>query len=170
MAEVVIYCCLHCFEDSHDGIKEAPVDSYIIPTQSGNSCHSLILYTAVEREGAVEEAERLQAGLAHCTAPKVKQWSGVTDLMAELHKYLTEIPRDCKLLIVCIMGHGTVGYITGKDGSKIPANDVLNLASKELNFKLPTVSRVDCWNITVHDITIWLAQGCVSASMQAFSP
>lgn len=135
---------LNSFKGPHDGSEVDPCDFYISPTESGGRYHSLIFYIAEDREGAEEEAERLHSALAHCSTVKLKEWSSVGELRLVLHEALAQVAKtttDCELLIVCVMGHGTVGSFTAQDGSKIPANDILHLASQEFDNNVPMVRR-----------------------------
>ena len=107
---------------------------YIIPYNQVNSRRlAVIFYSSVQRQGAAEEAGRLEESLhtAGCEVSNL-EWSD-----AELHNLiengLNGRANDCLLLIVCIMAHGSLGEIKGSSGEGIPVNEILH----QLNFNLP---------------------------------
>lgn len=117
---------------------------YIIPhNQRQARTLALILYTRDCRDGATEEAHRLEMALRStgCHIINSIEWYTVEDLGTMIYKYLkTEILASCSLLTICMMSHGTFGTITGCDQKQIAINDILHQITQILPPHLPLVS------------------------------
>ena len=78
----------------------------------------LVFYNPDNREGAKEEADRLNEGL--CAAGltvRLAEWHSRDDLK-KLMEDSNDLLSECTLLFSCIMSHGAAGMLATSDGSK----------------------------------------------------
>ena len=116
-----------------DGSKEQVYDNK-------GEVRGLILYNPDSRDGATKEAEDLHSGLqAVGCQVKEKMWTTKVELNNFIEEGLYSID-ECSLLVVCIMSHGTAGYLRCSDGDgSVVINDVLIRFSRVLPEHIPLV-------------------------------
>ena len=110
----------------------------------GGRMYGLVLYTTVDRVGAIKEAETLKISL-EVIGGKVEmmEWYDASDIEFMLVTTLESIAEagDCSMLIVGLMCHGGAGALRGGRGYKVTVNSVLQLLNSLLDPTIPLVSQ-----------------------------
>ena len=110
---------------------------YVVPYKSSRSRHFGLILCNIN-----EEANNIKLALESIGCEVIKiEWSAAHELGAKMDSILDSgILGNCLLLTVRIMSHGYRGVFSGRDGTEVPVNDVLNQLSVSLPDYLPLVS------------------------------
>ena len=113
---------------------------FILPyNQKISKRYGLILYTTYNRPGAQEEADNMEQSL-HTAGFDVEktEWKDTYILNSSLE----QIARDCSLLVMCLMSHGSRGVLHGGDSHGIiRIYDVLQHLSQLIAEFIPMVRK-----------------------------
>lgn len=114
---------------------------YVIPyNQLKSKRYALIMYNAIDRNGAHSEADLLAVALRNTGCDVIRmEWKDVFIFKSNIISVLEEISKDCSLLIVCIMAHGKVGMVTGKNNTQLPISDILHVFQQFVPEPVPMV-------------------------------
>ena len=120
-------------------------DQYVIPaiTTHVKRC-ALVLYNTDKRENAEAEATTMHDNLVQAGFETKKEvWESALDIRTLICDLLKEVPPEgLSLLVVSIMSHGLFGTLTGKDGSMISINDILDILNITVPDHIPLVCSV----------------------------
>ena len=110
---------------------------YVVPYKSSRSRHFGLILCNIN-----EEANNIKLALESIGCEVIKtEWSAANELGPKMDSILDSgILGNCLLLTVRIMSHGYRGVFSGRDGTEVPVNDVLNQLSVSLPDYLPLVS------------------------------
>ena len=120
--------------------------NYIIPyNQEYSKRFGLILYSSHHRQGAGDEADKLEQSLytAGCDEVLKLEWSQAEELQNMIDSSVTDMKASCSLLIVCLMSHGSRGCVQSGQGEFIPVNKILHQLTLALPDHVPLVSLFD---------------------------
>ena len=114
---------------------------YVIPyNQKKAKQLGLVLYNLSNRQGGSEEAKALEDSLISVGCDVLKlEWSDIRELTSIVESSLESRVKECSLLIVCIMAHGSRGVIYGSEGKSLAVNEILQVLDHILPSTIPMV-------------------------------
>lgn len=114
---------------------------YVIPRNQKNiKRYGLIFYNPVDRYGAENEASNLEESLGTAGFAVSKlEWFNSQELFNMMQSSLEGLRRNCSLLVVCLMAHGSRGGLQDSVGKRISVNDVLHQLNRYLPSSVPLV-------------------------------
>ena len=114
---------------------------YLIPHNKANSAPlAIVMYTPDERDGAEEEANKLEdAWKTIGFEVKVFEWQHTHEIEVNLDKLLDASLANCCLLAINIMCHGERGTLRGRGQSYLLINKLLYHLESTLPPHLPLV-------------------------------
>ena len=114
---------------------------YVIPyNQKKAKQLGLVLYNLSNRHGGSEEAKCLEDSLISVGCDVLKlEWSDTRELTSIVESSLESRVKECSLLIVCIMAHGSRGVIYGSEGKSLSVNEILQVLDQILPSTIPMV-------------------------------
>ena len=114
---------------------------YVIPyNQRKAKQFGLVLYNLSNRHGGSEEAKALEEFLISVGCDELKlEWSDARALTSIVESSLKSRVKECSLLIVCIMAHGSRGVIYGSEGKSLAVNEILQVLDHILPSTIPMV-------------------------------
>ena len=110
-------------------------------TQTYPAGVAMIFYNTDDRLGAVDESRDLLLALqGRGFDVKRRRWSDpLIELKDLIRESASRVSAECKMVFMCIMGHGRAGLLKGADGKSLPLNDVMHLLKDKLQAEIPLV-------------------------------
>ena len=110
-------------------------------TQTYPAGVAMIFYNTDDRLGAVDESRDLLLALqGRGFDVKRRRWSDpLIELKDLIRESASRVSAECKMVFMCIMGHGRAGLLKGADGTSLPVNDVMHLLKDKLPAEIPLV-------------------------------
>ena len=103
---------------------------------------AMVCYNTIQREGALEEAERLEDAFDGLGFLVLKCcWTHFNELLNWITDQLLMLDKEISLLVVCTMSHGFRGHMVGKEGSHGEITNLLHRVQSDISTTTPLVGK-----------------------------